>query len=313
MAPYIERAIAERASNQLGHINYAQARELGATPKVVRRLASTGRLIPVGSRTFRLAGLPRSLDGDVMAACLDTGGRASHRTASRLSNLGPRSWRELIEVTVVKGTRHTSSPLATVHTSTNLGRDDLVVVRGIPTTSVARTIFDLAALVPAVTLEDLRDLIDVAIRDGRASDAWLFWRLERLRCRGRNGVSVLEAILADRECNGKTESWLERAFLACVDAAGFPRPKVQQCVRNRNGTIARVDFLYEPKTVVEVAGYRWHSTYTQKQADAERRNRLVVAGYDILEFTYGNVVDTPQDVWMTLAAKLGFAMPVLLG
>jgi very-short-patch-repair endonuclease len=203
--------------------------------------------------------------------------------------------------------------LAVVHTSTNLGRDDLITIRGIPATSVARTIFDLAALVPTISLTDLRDLIDIAIRDGRASDAWLFWRLERLRCRGRNGVSVLEAILADRESNGKTESWLEREFLACLDVVGFPHPKVQQCIRNRNGTIARVDFLYEPRTIVEVAGYRWHSTYKQKQADAERRNRLTVEGYDILEFTYGHVVETPQDVWTTLAAKLGFAMPVLLG
>jgi hypothetical protein len=313
MAPYIERAIAERAFTQLGHLTFTQARELGATPKVVRRLVERGWLIPVGRRTFRLGGVPRSYDGDVMAACLDTGGSASHRTGSRLHGLGPPSWRELIEVTVRKGTRHTASPLATVHTSTNIGADDLVRVRGIPTASVARTIFDLAALVPEVGLGDLRDLIDIAIRDGKASDAWLFWRLERLRCRGRNGVSVLEAILADRELNGKTESWLERAFLACLDAAGFPHPVVQQCIRNRNGTIARVDFLYEPKTIIEVSGYRWHSTYKQQKADAERRNRLVVAGYDVLEFTYGNVVETPQDVWTTLAAKLGFAMPVLLG
>jgi hypothetical protein len=49
------------------------------------------------------------------------------------------------------------------------------------------------------------------------------------------------------------------------------------------------------------------------RADAERRNRLTVEGYDILEFTYGHVIETPQDVWTILAAKLGFAMPVLLG
>src|SRR4051812_19203562 len=178
MAPYIERAIAERALTQLGHLNYAQARELGASPKMIRRLVATGWLVPVGRSSFRLGGLPRSYDGDVMAACLDTGGGASHRTPARLHGMGPSSWRKApIEVSVVKLRRNTASELARIHTSTNLGRDDIVDVRGIPTTSVARTIFGLAALVPEVAESDLRDLVDIAIRDGRASDAWLFWRL----------------------------------------------------------------------------------------------------------------------------------------
>src|SRR5204862_211126 len=84
-------------------------------------------------------------------------------------------------------------------------------IGGIPTTSVARTIFGLAALVPDVSESDLRDIVDVAIRDGHASDAWLLWRLEKLRCKGRNGVSVLEAILADRDGKGRTESWPDQA------------------------------------------------------------------------------------------------------
>jgi very-short-patch-repair endonuclease len=313
MAPYIERAIAERALRQLGHITYAQLRALGVTPKVVRRLVASGWLIPVGRSTFRLGGVARTYEGDVMAACLDVGAVASHRTAARLHGLGPSAWqRPPIEVSVVKRRRNTTSDLATVHTSTNLGHDDVVDVGGIPATSVARTIFGLAALVPEITEDDLRDLVDIAIRDGRASDAWLWWRLDKLRCRGRNGVSVLEAILADREGNGRTESWLERAFLACLDEAGFPHPKVQQRIKHRNGVIARVDFVYEPETIVEVNGYAWHSTHRQQTADAARRNRLILAGYGVLEFTHTQVAETPHEVWAALAERLGFVMPVLL-
>jgi putative AbiEi antitoxin of type IV toxin-antitoxin system len=313
MAPYIERAIAERALEQLGHITFRQIRALGATAKVVNRLVESGWLTPVGRSTFRLGGVARTYEGDVMAACLDVGAVASHRTGACLHGLGPKAWRQLpLEVSVVKRRRHTESDLARIHTTTNLGPDDIVPLRGVPTTSVARTIFGLAALVPEVTEEDLRDLVDIAIRDGRASDAWLWWRLDQLRCRGRNGVSVLEAILADRDGKGRTESWLERAFLDCLDEVGFPHPKVQQRIRHANGMVARVDFLYEPNTVIEVLGYRWHSTHKQTQADAARRNRLILEGYGVLEFTYGQVVETPHVVWCDLAERLGFAMPVLL-
>src|SRR5690242_11162853 len=84
MVPCIERAIAEQALRQLGHISYRQLRTLGVTPKVVRRLVSTGWLVPVGRATFRLGGVSRTYEGDVMAACLDVGAVASHRTAAVL-------------------------------------------------------------------------------------------------------------------------------------------------------------------------------------------------------------------------------------
>ena len=313
MAPYIERAIAERAHEQLGHITFRQIRALGATPKVIRRLVAAGWLTAVGRNTFRLGGVARTYEGDVMAACLDASAVASHRTAARLHGLGPPTWQQLpIEVSVVKRARHPHSDLARVHTTTNLGPDDIVRIRRIPTASVARTIFGLAALVPEVTESDLRDIVDVAIRDRRASDAWLLWRLEQLRCKGRNGVSVLEAILADRDGKGHTESWFERAFLACLDRVGYPHPKLQQRIRHANGMIARVDFLYEPRTVIEVMGYRWHSSARQLARDAARRNRLTLDGYDVLEYTYGQVIETPQTVWTELATSMGFAPPILL-
>ena len=229
MEPCIERSIAERASQQLGHITRRQLRGLDVDWRRERRLVQSAWLAPVGERTFRLGGVPRTFDGDVMAACLDTGGVAGFRTAAKLHPLESKPWEPVgIEVSTVKGHQITHSSLARIHTSTNLGRDDVTTVRGIPVTSIARTIFDLAALVPEVALDDVRNVVDVAARDGRASDGWLGWRLEKLRCHGRNGVSVLEAILAEREGKGRTESWLERTFLAVLERAGFPLPKVQQ-------------------------------------------------------------------------------------
>jgi very-short-patch-repair endonuclease len=306
MAPCIERAIAERARTQLGHITDDQLRELGVSSKVSRRLVASGWLVKVGWHTFRMGGPPPSYERDVMAACLDIGGVASHRTAARLHGLAiPKQWRSgPVEVSTRKQQRHAVTPLALVHSSTNLGPDDILRVRGVPTTSIARTILGLAALVPGIPEDDVRNIVDVAVRDGRATDTWLWWRLEELRCRGRNGVAVLERILANRAGRGRTESWLERAFLACIQEAGFPHPEVQRRIRHRGAFVARVDFLFGTRLVVEVSGHATHSSVAEQEADAVRRNQLQAAGFMVLEFTYRQVVETPEVVLAVLAEQL---------
>jgi hypothetical protein len=304
MAPY-ERAIAERAGQQLSLITTRQLRDIGLSPPAIRRLTASGRFERFGGHTLGIAGVPSTFERRVMAACLDLGAVASHRTAARLHGLDTRRWNPVpVEVTVPKRTGQTSSELALVHTSTNLRSDDIVIARGIPTTTVARTFLGLAALVPEITEEDVRDLLDVAIRDGRASDKWIWWLLECLRCRGRNGVSTLELMLNDRAGNGKTESWLEREFLRCIDAGGLPRPLVQQRIARRGSFVARVDFLYEPRLILEVSGYFTHSSRKQVDADARRRNRLRAIGYEFKEFTHNHVVKDPAYVIRTVTDAL---------
>ncbi|MBV9951190.1 MAG: DUF559 domain-containing protein [Acidimicrobiia bacterium] len=304
----IERAIAELALTQLSHITQKQLRQLGVSAKVARRLVDTGRLVPVGRATFRMGGVPPSFEGLVMAACLDTGGVVSHRTACRLHGLGPKRWiRGPIEVTRLKRERHGPSPLARVHTTTELGPDDLVVVRGIASTSVARTLLGLAGLVPEVRPDEVRGVVDAAVRAGLASDKWLWWRLEQLRCKGRNGVSLLEAILSDRAKRGRTESWLEVEFLDLLDAVGFPRPEVQRRVAHRGAFVARVDFFYAPKLVIEVSGREGHVTDEERAADAIRLNALQAEGYTVIEFTYEQIVRQPELVLAAVAQHLSLA------
>lgn len=250
----------------------------------------------------------------VLSVCLDLGGVASHRTAAALHGLagfGPG----VVEVSVVKGSS-TRTRTGVVHTTTNLGPDDLVQLGEIPATSVARTLFGLAALVPDVTEERVRDAVDCAVRDGQASDSWLWWRLERLRCRGRNGVAVMEDVLRARAGIGPTESWLECVALNRLAAAGLPRPVVQQRIRLRGAFVARVDLCYPAeRVVIELIGYDAHSSRAQMIAGANRRNELQLAGWEVLEFTYDDVVRAPERfvgmVARTLAARAGVGQPRL--
>lgn len=309
MDPSLERSIAERAETQLGHITIQQLLDRGVSRRSIHRRVERGRLTRVGQRTLRMPGLSGSFASAVMAACLDLAGVASHRTAAHLHGLtGFGAPPPIIEVTGREGIGSTRSALATVHRTTNLPANDLVWIGPIPATSVARTIFGLAALVPVLDEERVRDVIDTAVRDGLASDPWLWWRLEQLRCRGRNGVSILEGILQDRAGRGRTESWLEREFLGCLERGGLPRPVVQRTIRADGAFLARVDCCYERERIVmEVNGHGSHSTKRQRDADAARVNRLQLAGYRVLQFGYDDVVRTPEVVVATVAEALAVA------
>jgi very-short-patch-repair endonuclease len=48
--------------------------------------------------------------------------------------------------------------------------------------------------------------------------------------------------------------------------------------------------------VIEVSGAVAHASPQQRAADAGRRNRLLVEGYLVLEFTYEQVVRSPEAV-----------------
>jgi hypothetical protein len=287
-------------------------RDIGISPSRRRRLLHSGQLVSAGVRTLRLSGVARTFEMDVMAACLDLDAVASHRTAAHLHGLAGFSHRPTrIEVTVPEGRGRTRSPGATVHRSTNLGLEDLVTVGPIPTTSVARTILGLAALVPDIDIDRVRDAVDTAVRDGIASDAWLWWRLEELRCRGRNGVTVMEQILQRRAGRGKTESWLEREFLLLLEQAGLPPPTVQRRVCENGAFVARVDCCYDTqRLIVELNGHAAHSTKRQRDTDAARVNRLQLLGYRVLQFTYDDVVQRPEMVIATVAGALAIGRAV---
>jgi len=308
MEPSIERSIAERTAMQLSHITRAQLLELGVDRRAVRRMVDRGRLVPVGGSTFRLGGVPPSFRGTLLAACLETGGVASHRAAARLHG-APRfsSWSRP-EVMLRHGTRNPRSGSIIVHRTTNLPDDDIVVIDSIPATSLVRTVLGLAALPGPVSDECLRDTIDIAARDGVLTDRWLWWHLEQRRCKGRNGVRRLEGALEARAGTGRTESWLEREFLRLIDAAGLPRPTVQHRVAVDGAFVARVDCCYErERVVIEVKGHAAHSTQRQREADAARENRLVLLGYRVLQFTYDMIVRDPERVVATIVEALAIA------
>ncbi len=314
MDPHIERAVAERARTQLGLITISQATALGLQRRTFHRRVASGLWVPVGRRTFRLAGAPEGPQVDVLAACLDLDAVASHRTAAWLHDLVP--WSGVIDVSVPKGRTIVGiqDPAGLrIHTTTNLPPDDVTGAGPIPTTSVARTLMGLAALDPdEVPHRQLVDVVESAVQRGLASDRWLWWLLERRRCRGRNGVTRFEDVLSERAALGPTESWLERAVLRIVDDAGLPRPVVQRRIRRRGHFVARVDLAYDPGLIaIEALGYRYHASREQQSRDAARAAELQLLGWDVYQITYDQVVHRP--LWVADVIRTALASAGLLG
>ena len=296
------------AQGQRGLVTRADLRSLGVTRNQRASLTADGTLTLAGRNTYVTGGSPPDAKRAVMLAALDVGGRVSHRTGTALHGITGVALPTKPDVLIARTGKPNGSDVATVHTTTWLPPDDLTVVDGIPCTSVARCLFNLAGLVPEVPLEVVKGAVDDAIHRKLASDPWLWWRLEKLRCRGRNGVAAFEAILTRRAEGEVTESWLEREFLALVRAAGAPIPVCQRRIRARGAFLARVDFLYEALgIVVEVTGEVAHSTREQRAHDATRRNHLAMEGFLVLEFTYDQIVGSPVDVieelWRAISTR----------
>ena len=293
------------AARQHGLITRAQLSQVEGARGLWRGLVRAGVVEPVGRQTFRIVGAPRTDHQRVMAACLDVGGWASHRTGAWLHGSSGFAVPALPEVVVGRRSFSYDHELCTVHTSTNLSADDLVVVDGIPVLSVARMLFSLASMVPALPYDRVKGAVDEAVARRIAHDPWLWARLEAIRCRGRNGVSVFERILVERSGGAVTESWLERETLRLIDGAGLPRPVCQGKIGSSGAFVARVDFVNPAeRVVIEVLGHAWHSTRAQVGADAARRRRLVLEGYVVLDFTYDDVVHRPGEVVAQIAAAL---------
>ncbi|MGI8937465.1 MAG: type IV toxin-antitoxin system AbiEi family antitoxin [Iamia sp.] len=271
-----------------------------------RRRVTSGQWTQVGTRTFRLTGWPATAHGHVLAVCLDLDGVASHWTAAWLHGLVPAP----NEIHVSCRRRRSVwlgdaiGPPVRVHTSTNLPLDDVTSVGAVPVTSVARTLLGLAAMVPHELRRDqLLDLVSTSIERGAASLPWLWWMLDRRRCRGRDGVVTLETALVARSDLGPTESWLEREVLSILDEAGIDRPVLQQVIPRHGSSNARVDFLYPAEWVIlEALGYAFHRTEGQALADTTRANDLTVQGYQVLQFTSRQIASDPASLVATVIA-----------
>jgi very-short-patch-repair endonuclease len=217
----------------------------------------------------------------------------SHRSAAELwgireAQAGP------IDVTLV-GDRKRRARGLLIHRRTVLSPQDRRARFGIPVTSPARTLADLAPRLPNTELEtavneaDRLDLIDPARLRVALQDM-----------KGQEGASRLLHLL-DRRFFRLTDSELERMFLRIVRSARLPTPETGVVLNE-----FRVDFFWRDLgLVVETDGLRYHRTPSQQAHDRRRDQVLAAAGLTVLRFTHAQVRSGPEEVKAVLLKVIG--------
>lgn len=285
--------MSELATAQHGVVSRRQLIGLGLSPSAVDGWVKEKRLCPVQRSVYAVGHEAFGPLTRVMAAvlALGDGAVASHRTAAMLWSLLPDA-RTTIDVTVP--TRRRGRAGVAVHTSC-LAATDLTTIDGVPVTSPARTLLDIAETVSARQLER-------AIEESERAGLFDLAALEDVMDRGigRRGLGRLRAALAHLHPTGLSRSELERRFMELVKQAGLPLPS-----QNVNLHGYEVDAVWkDQRIVVELDGYEYHRTRTAFERDRQRDARLQAAGWRVLRFSWRQVVMAPETVVTALRRTL---------
>ena len=300
-APPREAAIVALAERQHGVVTLGQLQLVGGLGRAaVSRRAAGGRLHRVHRGVYAV-GRPRlTIHGHWMAAVLTYGPAAvlSHRSAAGLWGLRA-DHRARTDVTV-PGAAARRRPGIDVHRSATLSERDITTVDGIPCTAVARTLIDLGDVAGRREVERAVDQAEVKrLFDLRATEDALE------RAGPRRGARVLRAVLADRQEPTLTQSRLEEGFLALCRTAALPSPAVNAWIAVEDGVAYKADFLWRAeRLVVETDGRGFHSHRAAFEHDRLRDQRLTLAGYTVVRFTWRQVRHEPGRVAGALAGLL---------
>jgi hypothetical protein len=213
-----DRRLAALAARQQGVVSVAQLHELGLTKHAIRARAAAGHLhrlyrgvYAVGHRAITDAGR----EWGALLACRG-GAILSHRSAAR--RWGLLRYAPAIEVTCSRSRSPADGII--VHRSP-LDGIDVAVVDGTPMTSAARTIVDLADVLPERTMAAVVNEAEILrLFDLRHVDEVM------ARLPGRCGRSRLTHVLAAWRPQPFLRSEAERLFLELCDRNGLPRPLV---------------------------------------------------------------------------------------
>lgn len=295
----IHREIAKRARVQHGLVRRDQLTAMGVPPATIGDWLGRGTLERLHPGVYRVGGATETWEQLVLAAALAGAGVASHRSAARIWGMLDQ---DHIEITVDRP-RLPRLAGATVHRSRDL-RDSFVTRRhGIPVTNPMRTLVDLGAV---VTRWSVSDALEQAVTARVCSVLAVEKAMGDLAKKGRRGVGAIRRALDDRALGAeRADGLLETRMARLLKEHGLPRPEFQYEVRLNGRLIGRVDFAYPRlRIVIEVDGFEVHGSPAALQADLERQNRLVAAGWIVLRFTWADVVRRPEWVVQQIRSVL---------
>jgi very-short-patch-repair endonuclease len=288
-------AISRLAAAQHGVLTTAQLLACGLTRRQILVRVRDGELHRLHRGVYAVGHTALPEFGLEHAAILAAGEGAalSHTSAGWI-------WRVIdrlagpVHVTL-RGRLIRSRPGIEIHRGDALTTADIRTREGLPLTSPARTLIDLASQLDRAGWE--RALSEARfrrlIRDGELEAA-----LERAGT--RPGTAAVRDHLRREAGPQITQSEAERRFLSLVRGAGLPEPRTQQRVEG-----FRVDAVWpERRLIVELDGLTGHGHRSAFERDRRRDAILVARGWRVIRFTWPQLHGQPLYVIATLSAAL---------
>ncbi len=274
------------AARQYGVFNLAQVRAAGLNGSAVYRGVRRGLFVRELPRVFAVAGAPRSWERRQMAAILWAGGRSAAAGTAAARNWGFRGFENAPVEIAMTGQKRPFGLGFVAHRVDDHLVPEITEVRGIPTTSVRRTLLDLAATNHRFTESSL----DQALRQDLVplSGIWLLYEQEWMK--GRRGVAVLRRLLLDRTSGqAPSDSDMESLMGRMILSSNLPVPTRQFPVQLSYGSVL-LDFSY-PKLLIDIEcdSYAFHMDRQAFEKDRRRDVELQALGWVVLRFTWAQI------------------------
>ena len=284
-------------ARQQGLLTHVQLASLGVGRRTIERWLASGRLRSVHRDVYAFGPRPLTKHGKWLAAVLAMGPEAflSHRSAAALWRLAGD--RPKVDVTAPRGKQVRPGRKGVQVHRCQFEPDEVTMRDGIPVSTVARTLFDLAERSQPYELKSAWDEAS-RLRLLRVPEVAAVYE----RGRGRRArTRVRPFLLAEQRYVEDTASPLEDRFAAFVIAHRLPPPQTNVLVEGDE-----VDALWpDARLIVELDSWEFHHHRAAFEKDRDRDADHLLAGYRTIRITHRRLDQEPDRLAGQIRALLG--------
>ena len=295
----IDAAISAITERQRGRVARQQLLAAGVAPSAIDRRLRSGALQRVHFSVYSLpqtTDVPLATETAALLACGE-GAALSHHSAATLWGLRPGQARP-VHVTIPEGRGGPAPRGVKLHRSRTLTPADIRIHDGLPVTSPARTLLDVAATLPD---RDVERLLDEGLFARR-----IVTRAEiddvLKRAGNHPGRPRLARVAGAQTRSPDTGSPAAEKLLGLIRDAGLPEPRLEVWVLDY-----RLDFYWpELGLAVEVDAYGTHGSPARFEADRRRDARLLAEkGIVVIRITKLTIGERPLEALGLVARMIG--------
>lgn len=256
-------------------ITRRQATTAGLTRREIERRLGAGWLIRLYDGVYAVGHSALTDKSHLIAAVYACGPEAlaGYRSAGAMWAVSRRSQR--IEVTAPRGRKPKKG--ITLHRSRTIHQEDRALIDNIPVTSLARTLVDLADILPEKQLAN-------AVHEAEVQRLFDLTQVQRVldRLPGRRGRHKLHRVLsAYKDVQPFTRNRAERLVLEMCETHGLPRPRTNTWIGEHE-----VDFYWpDAQLALEFDGGAVHQTTRAFHEDRKRDRALAARGIHVVRAT----------------------------